>query len=134
MASPLRSPGITVCQFFTLKEFVIARHLCDSLIPHLAGVLTRPLRWDLVEQQYDEMIKLAVGLKDGTPTADAILKRLRTVIHSSRFANATAGHATTSTREWSRTKRMRGHSRAVRSAGCSTLDAEWKTRDRGHLA
>jgi TnpA family transposase len=43
--------------------------------PHLAGVLTRPLRWDLVEQQYDEMIKSAVGLKDGTATADAILKR-----------------------------------------------------------
>jgi TnpA family transposase len=38
-------------------------------------VLTRPLRWDLVEQQYDEMIKSAVGLKDGTATADAILKR-----------------------------------------------------------
>jgi TnpA family transposase len=43
--------------------------------PHLAGVLTRPLRWDLVEQQYDEMIKSAVGLKDGTASADAILKR-----------------------------------------------------------
>jgi TnpA family transposase len=43
--------------------------------PHLAGVLTRPLRWDLVEQQYDEMIKSAVGLQDGTATADAILKR-----------------------------------------------------------
>jgi Tn3 transposase DDE domain/Domain of unknown function (DUF4158) len=40
--------------------------------PNLAGVLTRPIRWDLIEQQYDAMVKSAVALKDGTATADAI--------------------------------------------------------------
>jgi hypothetical protein len=39
------------------------------LRPDLAGVLTRTIRWDLGEQQYDEMVKSAVGLKDGTATA-----------------------------------------------------------------
>ena len=43
--------------------------------PHLAGVLSRPIRWDLIAQQYDEMVKHAVALKLGTATAEAILKR-----------------------------------------------------------
>jgi TnpA family transposase len=43
--------------------------------PHLAGVLSRPIRWDLIAQQYDAMIKHAVALKTGTATPEAILKR-----------------------------------------------------------
>ncbi len=43
--------------------------------PNLAGVLSRPIRWELILQQYDEMIKHAVALKTGTATAEAILKR-----------------------------------------------------------
>ena len=42
---------------------------------NLAGLRTRPRRWERVEQQYDEMVKSAVGLKDGTAIADALLKR-----------------------------------------------------------
>jgi TnpA family transposase len=63
--------------------------------PNLAGVLTRPLRWDLVEQQYDEMIKSAVGLKDGTATADAILKRFNSynVTHPTYKALVEVGKA-----------------------------------------
>jgi Tn3 transposase DDE domain len=30
---------------------------------NLIGVLTRPIRWDLITQQYDEMVKAAVALK-----------------------------------------------------------------------
>ena len=41
--------------------------------PNLAGVLSRPIRWDLILQQYDEMVKHAVALKTGTATAEAIL-------------------------------------------------------------
>ena len=33
--------------------------------PHLAGVLSRPIRWDLIAQQYDEMVKHAVALQAG---------------------------------------------------------------------
>jgi TnpA family transposase len=43
--------------------------------PNLTGVLTCPIRWALIEQQYDEMVKHTVALKTGTATAEAILRR-----------------------------------------------------------
>jgi TnpA family transposase len=46
-----------------------------SSFPNLRGVLTRSIRWELIEQQYDEMIKAAVAMKHGFATAEAILKR-----------------------------------------------------------
>jgi TnpA family transposase len=46
-----------------------------GVFPNLAGVLSRPIRWALIVQQYDEMVKHAVALKTGTATAEAILKR-----------------------------------------------------------
>lgn len=42
---------------------------------NLTGVLTRPIRWELIEQQYDEMMKHAIALKQRTASAEAILKR-----------------------------------------------------------
>jgi TnpA family transposase len=42
---------------------------------NLKGVLTRPIRWRLIESQYDEMIKHAAALKLGTASAEAILRR-----------------------------------------------------------
>ena len=53
--------------------------------PNLAGVLSRPIRWDLIVQQYDEMVKHAVALKMGTATPEAILKRFNSY-------NADFGH------------------------------------------
>lgn len=38
-------------------------------------ILTRPIQWELIEQQYDEMIKLATALKLGTADAEGILRR-----------------------------------------------------------
>jgi len=46
-----------------------------SQFPNLADVLTRPIRWNLVEQQYDEMMKANVAMKYGYATAEAILRR-----------------------------------------------------------
>jgi len=46
-----------------------------SSFPNLASVLTRPIRLDLVEQQYDEMIKATVAMRYGYATAEAILRR-----------------------------------------------------------
>ena len=43
--------------------------------PNLAGTFARPIRWDLVEQQYDEMVKSSVAIKRGTASTEAILKR-----------------------------------------------------------
>ena len=43
--------------------------------PHLAPIITRPIHWELIEQQYDEMIKYATALKQGTADPEAILRR-----------------------------------------------------------
>jgi TnpA family transposase len=43
--------------------------------PKLAGVLTRPIRWEIIEQQYDEPVRHAVELKIRTATAEAIMRR-----------------------------------------------------------
>jgi TnpA family transposase len=61
--------------------------------PNLAGVLSRPIRWDLIAQQYDEMVKHAVALKTGTATPEAILKRFNSynVTHPTYKALAELG-------------------------------------------
>src|SRR5262249_46389061 len=43
--------------------------------PNLGGTFARPIRFDFIEQQYDEMVKSTVALKRGTASAEAILKR-----------------------------------------------------------
>ena len=43
--------------------------------PHLQPVLTRPINWDLIAQQYDQMIKYATALRLGTAEPEAILRR-----------------------------------------------------------
>src|SRR5260370_32616412 len=43
--------------------------------PHLKEGLGKPINWDLVRQQYDQMVKYATALKTGTADADAILQR-----------------------------------------------------------
>ncbi|MBN8190577.1 Tn3 family transposase [Bacillus sp. NTK074B] len=42
---------------------------------NLQPVLTRPINWALIEQQYDQMIKYATALKLGTAETEAVLKR-----------------------------------------------------------
>lgn len=43
--------------------------------PNLQPILTRPINWDLIRQQYDQMVKYATALKLGTAETEAILKR-----------------------------------------------------------
>jgi TnpA family transposase len=43
--------------------------------PHLDPVVTRAIRWDLMAQQYDQMVKYATALRLGTAEAEAILRR-----------------------------------------------------------
>jgi TnpA family transposase len=43
--------------------------------PRLAPVLTRPINWQLIRQQYDELIKYAAALRLGTADAESILRR-----------------------------------------------------------
>ena len=43
--------------------------------PNLQPILTRAIKWDLIRQQYDEMIKYATALRLGTAETEAILRR-----------------------------------------------------------
>ena len=53
--------------------------------PELKLILTRAINWELIRQQYDQMIKYATALRLGTAEADTILRR---------FNRATLQHPT----------------------------------------
>lgn len=42
---------------------------------HLGPVLTRPIKWELIAQQYDQMVKYATALRLGTAESESILRR-----------------------------------------------------------
>src|SRR5919109_2634571 len=46
-----------------------------AVSPRLQPVLTRPINWELIRRQYDEMIKYATAVRLGTADAEAILRR-----------------------------------------------------------
>ncbi|MDT0405239.1 Tn3 family transposase [Streptomyces edwardsiae] len=43
--------------------------------PQLTPALTRPVRWELIAQQYDQMIKYATEIRTRTGSTEAILRR-----------------------------------------------------------
>ena len=43
--------------------------------PEIQPILTRPINWDLIAQQYDEMVKYATALRLGTADSESILRR-----------------------------------------------------------
>ncbi|GGY47465.1 Tn3 family transposase [Streptomyces tanashiensis] len=43
--------------------------------PALGGSLTRSIRWELIAQQYDQMVKYATALRLGTAEAEQVLRR-----------------------------------------------------------
>jgi TnpA family transposase len=43
--------------------------------PNLEPILTRPINWDLIRQQYDQMVKYTTALRLGTAETEALLKR-----------------------------------------------------------
>ena len=47
----------------------------QEIFPRLAPAMTRAIRWDLIEQNYDQMIKFATAIRVGTASAEAILRR-----------------------------------------------------------
>ena len=42
---------------------------------NLQPILTRPINWEIIEQQYDQLIKFATALRLGTADAESILRR-----------------------------------------------------------
>lgn len=62
--------------------------------PRLAPALTRPIRWDLIGANYDQVIKYATAIKDGTATTEAVLSRFtRTATHPAYQAMLEIGRA-----------------------------------------
>jgi TnpA family transposase len=43
--------------------------------PNLQLILSKPINWDLIREQYDQMIKFATALRLGTAETEAILRR-----------------------------------------------------------
>lgn len=66
-----------------------------SAYPHLQMILTKPIDWDLIRQQYDEMVKHVTALRLGTADAEAILRRFtrNNVQHPTYKAFAELGKA-----------------------------------------
>ncbi len=57
----------------------------SGLWPGLGPAMTRPIRWELIAQQYDQMVKYATAIRTGTASTEAILRR---------FVKANAAHPT----------------------------------------
>lgn len=61
---------------------------------NLADAMTRPIRWDLIEQNYDQLIKYATAIRTGTAATEAILRRFtRTASHPVYQAMLEVGRA-----------------------------------------
>ncbi len=57
------------------KKLYLPESGTRGLYPNLQPILTRPIYWEPIKTQYDEIIKHAVALRNGTASADAILSR-----------------------------------------------------------
>lgn len=56
------------------RLYLPLKGMADDFV-NLQSILTRPIRWNLIEQQYDEMVKFATALRLGTAETEAILRR-----------------------------------------------------------
>lgn len=78
--------GFSFCRFLGVELLPWLRrmksqrlYLPDSdmkdRLPHLAGVLARPIRWGHVHTPYDDMVRHVVAAKEQTAPVDSILRR-----------------------------------------------------------
>jgi TnpA family transposase len=63
--------------------------------PRLGPALSRPIRWDIIAEQYDQMIKYATAIRAGTASTEAILRRFTrsNAIHPTYQAMIEVGRA-----------------------------------------
>ena len=62
--------------------------------PRLAPALTRPIRWSLIGEQYDMMVRYATAIRMGTAATEAILRRFtRAATHPTYQAMLEVGRA-----------------------------------------
>ncbi|MFB7333752.1 Tn3 family transposase [Streptomyces adustus] len=66
----------------------------SSAYPHPTPALTRPIRWELISQQYDQMVEYATAIRTRTASTEAILRRLtRNASHPTHAAMLEVGRA-----------------------------------------
>jgi TnpA family transposase len=66
----------------------------NEAYPHLQPVLSKPINWDLIRQQYEQIVKYATAIRLGTASAEAILKRFtRDIQHPTYRAICELGKA-----------------------------------------
>ena len=62
--------------------------------PRLRPALTNPIRWELIERNYDLMLRYATAIRQGTPSTEAILRRFNSdVTHPAYAAMLETGRA-----------------------------------------
>ncbi|MFE0200932.1 transposase, partial [[Kitasatospora] papulosa] len=66
----------------------------EDTYDNLADAMTRPVRWDVIENNYDQLIKYATAIRVGTASTEAILRRFtRTASHPVYQAMLEVGRA-----------------------------------------
>ena len=56
----------------------IEKNFVDThMFPNIQPILTRNINWELIRQQYDQMVKYSTALRLGTAETEAILKRFQ---------------------------------------------------------
>lgn len=58
----------------TQKLYLPEKGMADAY-PNLQPILTKPINWEIIRQQYDEIIKFSIALKNKTATPEVILRR-----------------------------------------------------------
>jgi len=56
------------------RLYLLEKGMSDKL-PNLKGVLTRPIRWNLIRDQYDEMVRHIIAVSENTGPVESILRR-----------------------------------------------------------
>ncbi len=62
--------------------------------PRLTPALTRPIRWDIIADNYDQVIRYATAIREGTASTEAVLSRFtRSATHPAYQAMLEIGRA-----------------------------------------
>jgi len=57
------------------KKLYLPNYIIKDQLKEIKPILTRNINWDLIKDQYDQMIKYTTALRLGTASAEAIMKR-----------------------------------------------------------
>src|SRR4051812_28917104 len=96
--------------------------------PALEPALTRPVRWELIGEQYDQMIRYATAIRSGIASTEAILRRSTRArsMHATYQAMIEVGRA-------QRTVFVARYLRAIRSSGARCPARSYRPGDAPRL-